>query len=204
MIDELERTWKRRPGLYGFFAETNHKVIGMRFIVTAFGFFALAAVAALIMRLQLMQPHGRVVGPDLYNQLFTVHGSTMMFLFAVPIMEGLGLYFVPLLIGTRNMAFPRLNAYAYWTYLIGGLFMWVAFFLDTGPDAGWFAYVPLSGPQFGAGKRVDVWAQMVTFTELSALAGGVNPSPPCSSTARRGWRCTASRSSCGRSWSCRR
>jgi cytochrome c oxidase subunit 1 len=98
----------------------------------------------------------------------------MMFLFAVPIMEGLGLYLVPQMIGTRNMAFPRLTAFAYWTYLTGALLLWIGFALNVGPDAGWFAYVPLSGPQFSPGKRIDLWAQMITFTELSALAAAVN------------------------------
>ncbi len=173
-VDELERTWGRRPGLYGWLAETNHKVIGKRFIVTAFVFFAMAGVLALLLRLQLAQPDGRILDNDRYNQLFTTHGSTMMFLFAVPVMEGLGLYFVPLMVGTRNMAFPRLNAYAYFTYLTGGLLLWTGLLLDAAPDMGWFAYTPLSGPEFGPGKRADVWAQLVTFTELSALAGAVN------------------------------
>ncbi len=173
-VDELERTWARRPGLYGWLAETNHKVIGKRFIVTAFVFFAMAGVLALLLRLQLAQPDGRILDNDRYNQLFTTHGSTMMFLFAVPVMEGIGLYFVPLMVGTRNMAFPRLNAYAYFTYLTGGLLLWTGLLLDAAPDMGWFAYTPLSGPEFGPGKRADVWAQLVTFTELSALAGAVN------------------------------
>jgi cytochrome c oxidase subunit 1 len=97
----------------------------------------------------------------------------MMFLFAVPVMEAVGVYIVPLMIGTRNIAFPRLNAFSYWIYLAGGLLLWTAFALDMAPDVGWFAYVPLSGPQFGAGKRADIWAQMITFTELSALAVAV-------------------------------
>jgi cytochrome c oxidase subunit I+III len=105
--------------------------------------------------------------------VFTVHGSTMMFLFAVPIMEAFGLYLVPLMIGTRTVAFPRLNAYGYWVYLAGGLFLYISFFLNIGPDGGWFAYVPLTGPEFSPGKRVDVWAQLVTFTELAALIGAV-------------------------------
>jgi cytochrome c oxidase subunit I+III len=93
----------------------------------------------------------------------------MMFLFAVPIMTAIGIYLVPLMIGTRNVAFPRLNALGFWMYLFGGIFLYTFFFMNTGPDAGWFNYVPLSGPQYGMGKRVDVWAQMVTFTEISAL-----------------------------------
>ena len=97
----------------------------------------------------------------------------MMFLFAVPVMEAMAVYLVPLMVGTRNIAFPRLNAFSYWIYLAGGILLWTAFALDMGPDVGWFAYVPLSGPQYGAGKRADIWAQMITFTEVSALAVAV-------------------------------
>jgi cytochrome c oxidase subunit 1 len=126
------------------------------------------------MRLQLAHAENELVGPDLYNQLFTMHGSTMMFLFAVPIMQAAGIYLVPLMVGTRSLAFPRLLSFSYWIYLSGGLLLWVAFFLNIGPDAGWFAYVPLSGPQYAPGKRVDIWAQMITYTELSSIAVAVS------------------------------
>ena len=89
-----------------------------------------------------------MVGPDLYNQLFTMHGSAMMFLFAVPIMEAIAIYVVPLMCGTRNIAFPRLNAFSYWIYLCGGIFFFAGFVMNTGADVGWFAYVPLSGPEY--------------------------------------------------------
>ncbi len=170
----LRETWKSRSGLIGFLTETNHKKIAARYLVTAFVFFILGGLEAFVMRLQLARPEAHVVGPDLYNQIFTVHGSTMMFLFGVPVMEAVGIYLVPLMIGTRNMAFPRLNAYSWYVYLIGGLLLYGAFFLNTGPDAGWFCYVPLAGPEYGPGKRVDVWAQLVTFTELAGLAAAVN------------------------------
>ncbi len=173
-IARLTHTWRREPGLYGFLADTHHTVIGLRTMITAFVFFLLGGVQALVMRVQLARPDLHVVGPDAYNQLFTTHGTTMMFLFAVPMMQGAGVYFVPLMIGTRNTVFPRLNAYGYWLFLIGGLFLYAGFFSNTGPDAGWFAYTPLSGPQFSPGKRIDVWAQMITFTELSSLAMAVN------------------------------
>src|SRR3569623_43334 len=117
----------------------------------------MSGVLALCMRIQLAQPNGHLLGPDLYNQFFTSHGSAMMFLFAVPIMEGLALYFVPLMIGTRNVAFPRLNAAGYYIFLCGGLVLFISLVLNVGPDAGWFAYPPLSGPQYGIGKRVDCW-----------------------------------------------
>jgi cytochrome c oxidase subunit I+III len=171
---ELEHTWSSKPGLLGVLSNLNHKTIGLRFVVTAFAFFALAGVGALAMRLQLARPDQHVLGPDLYNQVFTTHGSTMMFLFAVPVMQGVGVYLVPLMVGTRNLAFPRLNAFAYWTYLLGGLLLYWGFLMNSAPDAGWFAYVPLSGPQYSPGKRVDVWAQMITFTELASLAEAVN------------------------------
>jgi cytochrome c oxidase subunit 1 len=169
----LEKTWDDGKGLYAWLAAVNHKTIGRRYIITAFTFFALAGGLAAIMRLQLARPGRDFLGPDLYNQIFTMHGVTMMFLFAVPVMEAMGVYFVPLMVGTRNICFPRLNAFSYWMYLFGGIFIWTSFVLNVGPDVGWFAYVPLSGPQFNPGKRADVWAQMITFTEVSAMAVSV-------------------------------
>src|SRR5207237_5893201 len=122
--EQLEYTWSRAKGIVGWLTTTNHKDIALRYIVTAMIFFALAGILALVMRIQLAFPELHVIGNDLYNQFFTVHGSTMMFLFAVPIMEAMGIYLVPLMVGTRNVAFPRLNAFGYWIYLGGGLTLW--------------------------------------------------------------------------------
>jgi cytochrome c oxidase subunit I+III len=169
----LVETWKTPNGFLNALSTVDHKIIGRRYIFTAFVFLALGGVLAALMRLQLAQPEARLIGADRYNQIFTMHGANMMFLFAVPVMEAMAVYLVPLMVGTRNIAFPRLNAFSYWIYLAGGLLLWAAFALDMGPDVGWFAYVPLSGPQYGAGKRSDIWAQMITFTELSALAVAV-------------------------------
>jgi cytochrome c oxidase subunit I+III len=169
----LEQTWKTPSGLWGVLATVDHKIIGRRYIFTAFVFLALGGVLSILMRLQLAQPEARVLGPDRYNQIFTMHGANMMFLFAVPVMEAMAVYLIPLMVGTRNIAFPRLNAFSYWMFLAGGTLLWIAFALDMGPDVGWFAYVPLSGPQYAAGKRADIWAQMITFTEVSALAVAV-------------------------------
>ena len=169
----LAETWRTPPGLWGSLATVDHKIIGKRYIFTAFVFLALGGVLAILMRMQLAQPEARVLGPDRYNQIFTMHGANMMFLFAVPVMEAVAVYLIPLMVGTRNIAFPRLNAFSYWMYLAGGALLWIAFALDMGPDVGWFAYVPLSGPQYAAGKRADIWAQMITFTEVSALAVAV-------------------------------
>jgi cytochrome c oxidase subunit 1 len=165
----LEQTWADRPGLWGRLTSVNHKTVGKRFIVTAFAFFILGGILSVLMRIQLARPENHFLGPDLYNQIFTMHGTTMMFLFAVPIMEAMAVYLVPLMLGTRSIAFPRLNAFGYWIYLFGGIMIYVAFVLNVGPDAGWFSYVPLAGPQYSPGKRVDFWAQLITFTEVSAL-----------------------------------
>jgi cytochrome c oxidase subunit I+III len=169
----LDETWSDPPGFFGWFCPVNHKTIAKRFIVTTLVFFAGGGLMAATMRMQLARPDNNLVGPDMYNQLFTMHGTTMMFLFAVPVMQAMGTYLLPLMLGSRNVAFPRLNAYAYWIFLFGGLTLFGAFLTNTGPDAGWFSYVPLAGPDFSPGKRIDFWAQMITFTELSALVEAV-------------------------------
>jgi cytochrome c oxidase subunit I+III len=166
---QLEKTWGDPPGLRGWLTTVNHKRVGRRFVATAFGFFVLAGILAVLMRIQLARPENNFLGPDLYNQIFTMHGTVMMFLFAVPIMEAMAVFLVPLMVGTRSIAFPRLNAYGYWMFLFGGIMIFVAFLLNIGPDTGWFSYVPLAGPEYSPGKRVDFWAQLITFTEISAL-----------------------------------
>jgi cytochrome c oxidase subunit 1 len=169
----LARTWGTGRGIIGALSSVDHKVVGRRYLATAFAFLFLGGLAAMVMRLQLARPENGIVSPDLYNQLFTMHGTTMMFLFAVPVMQAAAIYLVPLMVGTRNIAFPRLNAFGYWVFLFGGAMLWLSFMLNIGPDVGWFAYVPLSGPEFSPGKRADIWAQMITFTEVSSLAAAV-------------------------------
>ena len=152
--DDARRSSRRGasdPGFWGWLTSVDHKSIGKRYIVTAFLMFIAGGIEAALMRTQLARPENTLIGPDRYNQLFTMHGTTMMFLFAVPIMTAMGLYFVPLMVGARNVAFPRLNAFGYWTYFVGVVFLYVSFFANTGPDTGWFAYVPLSGPGVFAG-----------------------------------------------------
>jgi cytochrome c oxidase subunit I len=169
----LRRLWRTPSGWLGSLTSVDHKVIGKRYILTAFAFLILGGLLAVLMRLQLAGAERKLLSPDLYNQVFTMHGSTMMFLFAVPVMEAFAVYFVPLMVGTRNIAFPRLNAFSYWMFLFGGCFLWIAFMFNVGPDVGWFAYVPLSNLQYNPSKRADVWAQMITFTEVAALAVAV-------------------------------
>jgi cytochrome c oxidase subunit 1 len=170
----LDATWRDDGGIWGWLTAVDQKTIAKRAVITAFLMFFAGGIEAALMRLQLARPDNTLIGPDRYNQLFTTHGTTMMFLFAVPVMTAMGLYFVPLMIGARSLAFPRLNAFGYWNYVVGVVFLYVSLFVNMGPDTGWTAYVPLSGPAFSPGHRVDVWAQVVTFTEISALCGAVN------------------------------
>jgi heme/copper-type cytochrome/quinol oxidase subunit 1 len=123
----LDDTWSDPPGFWGWFCAVNHKAIARRFLVTTLVFFALGGLLAAAMRLQLARPGNTLMGPDLYNQVFTMHGTTMMFLFAVPVMQAVAIYLVPLMIGARSVAFPRMNAYAYWVFLFGGLMLYIAF-----------------------------------------------------------------------------
>jgi cytochrome c oxidase subunit I+III len=169
----LAQTWHVPRGVAGWFMVVDHRTIGIRYLVTAFVFFILAGLLAAAMRLQLAFPEGHVLSADRYNQVFTTHGMTMMFLFAVPVMEAMGVYLVPLMVGTRNIAFPRLNAFSYYMYLFGGMLLVIAFVLNVGPDTGWFSYVPLANPDYSPGKRVDIFSQLITFTEIAALAVAV-------------------------------
>ncbi len=175
---ERERVHVRKKvegeGILGWLTTTEHTAVGKRFIATAMTFFALGGMLAILIRLQLSKPLNHLVGPDAYNQIFTTHGSTMMFLFAVPVMQGFGLYLVPMLVGAKNLAFPRLALFSWYMFVFGGLLLWTSLLTNTGPDAGWFSYVPLAGPEHSPGKRVDVWAQLITFTELSGLTVAVN------------------------------
>ena len=170
----LHEAWRDEPGLVGFLKTTDHKRIGRRFVVTSFAFFVAAGILAAVMRMQLALPDNHVVGPDLYNQIFTMHGTTMMFIFAVPIMQGMAVYLVPLLVGTRNTAFPRMTACAYWLFLFGALSLWTGFAINAGADAGWFAYVPLAGPQYGVGKREDIWNNLINLSEAMGLMVAVD------------------------------
>jgi cytochrome c oxidase subunit 1 len=170
---ELDRTWASPRGLIGWFMPVNQRVIGRRFIVTAFVFFVLAGLQAVAMRLQLALPENTLMSPELYNQMMTMHGTVMMFFFAVPVMEGFAIYVVPLMLGTRDMAFPRLNAFGYYTYLIAGILLYGFFFAGMGPSQGWFSYVPLANKTFTPGLGPDVWATILTFFEISALVAAV-------------------------------
>jgi len=170
---QLAETWASPGGFLGWFTHVNHRNIGRRYIITAFAFFVLAGLEALVMRTQLAGPDRTLIDPETYRQLFTMHGVTMLFFFAVPVMEGAGIYLVPLMIGARDMAFPRLNAFGYYVYLFAGVVLYGGLLLGIAPDGGWFNYVPLTLREYSPGINIDLWATMVTFIELAALVAAV-------------------------------
>jgi cytochrome c oxidase subunit I+III len=167
---QLEETWAPAKDRLRWFKQVDHKILGKRFIITAFIWFGLGGILAALMRIQLSRPENTFLSADQYNQIFTMHGVTMMFLFAVPVMEAVAIYFIPLMVGSRALAFPRLTAFSYYMFLFGGILLYAAFFLNMAPDTGWFTYFPLASPEYAPGKRVDVWGQLVNFTEISAIA----------------------------------
>lgn len=170
---ELSRVWANDRGLWGQITAVNHTTLGLRFMATAFVFFAIGGVLAMLIRAQLATQQGAFLDTDLYNQIFTMHGSIMMFLFAIPMLEGLAIWLLPKLLGTRDMAFPRLTALGYWCYLLGGLIMLTALLFGVAPNGGWFMYTPLSGATHSPGINADVWLLGVTFVEISAVAAAV-------------------------------
>ena len=172
--EAVETIWRDGPGLAGFFSTVDHKRIGMRYIYTAFVFFFIAGVQALVMRAQLSTPDAEVVSPEVYNQLFTMHGVMMIFLFNTPVLAGFGNYIVPLQLGTRDMAFPRLNAFSYWIFVLSGLFMISSLIIGKQPDGGWFAYVPLTDKEYSPGVNMDFWGLGVAFAGISTTVGAVN------------------------------
>jgi cytochrome c oxidase subunit 1 len=152
---------------------TDHKKIGILYMVTTFAFFVLGGVEALLMRTQLAAPNNNFVTPEHYNQLFTMHGTTMIFLFVVPMMAGFANYFVPLMIGARDMAFPRLNALSYWLLLFGGIVFYSSIFFQA-PEAGWFSYAPLSTAAYTPSAGQDAWIFLIHITGISSLLGAIN------------------------------
>ncbi len=160
-------------GWLAWLTTTDHKKIGLLYLFATFLFFILGGVEALIMRLQLAQPSGTLVDPETYNGLVTIHGTTMVFLFIVPVLAGFGNYFVPLMIGARDMAFPRLNALSFWLLLLGGLAFYASIFFEP-PQAGWTMYPPLSDDAFSPGGGVDAWIFLIHLTGLSSIVGAIN------------------------------
>ena len=170
----LTRLWETEPGIKGFFGTVDHKEIGLRYIVTAFMLLVLGGIEALIMRVQLATPGATFLTPEAYNQLFSTHGMTMIFLYASPILSGFSNYLWPLLMGSRDMAFPRLNAFSYWVYLASAAFMYAGFLTGNGPNDGWFNYVPYALSEFNPGLNQDYYALGMVFLGISVTVGAAN------------------------------
>jgi cytochrome c oxidase subunit I+III len=174
-VDRLERIWAERTGLLGWLTTTDHKRIGLLYFFTTLVFFAAGGVEALLMRTQLIGPDKGVLGPHAYNELMTMHGVTMIFLFVIPMTTGaFGNYLVPLMIGARDMAFPRMNALSFWLFLGSGLFMYTGLVVGTAPDAGWFNYVPLSSATYSPDRGIDFYVLGLLFNGVSTTAAAIN------------------------------
>jgi cytochrome c oxidase subunit I len=161
-------------GVMSWITTTDHKRIGILYGCTAFLFFLVGGVEALLMRIQLARPENAFVTAETFNQLFTMHGTTMVFLALMPLSAAFFNYIVPLQVGARDVAFPRLNAFSYWVFLLGGLFMNASFFLGAAPDAGWFGYANLTSRQYSPGVNIDFWMLGLQILGISSLAAGFN------------------------------
>jgi cytochrome c oxidase subunit I+III len=169
---EFERVWGNPRGLRAL-SIVNHTNIARRFIVTGGAFFLIAGLLAMLMRAQLARPDHGFMGAEAYHQAFTMHGTIMMFLFAVPVLQGMGAYLLPKMLGARDLVFPRLSAFGYWCYLFGGTIVTSSLVLGMAPNAGWFMYTPLSGNVFTPGLNSDFWLLGITFVEISTMAAAI-------------------------------
>ena len=174
-VRRLERIWIEPRGALGWLTTTDHKRIGLLYFFTTLAFFGAGGVEALLMRTQLAQPNEKLLSPETYDQLMTMHGVTMIFLFIIPMTTGaFGNYLLPLMIGARDMAFPRLNALSYWLFLASGLFMYASVFMHAAPNAGWFNYVPLALKQYSPGRNIDYYALGLIFNSVASTAAAIN------------------------------
>src|SRR5438270_10412869 len=155
LAGRLKLLWETKPGIYGWLSTVDHKEIGIRYIVTAFLFLIAGGVEALIFRVQLAAPEQHLLTPEQYNQLFTMHGITMILWYAFPVLTGFSVYLQPLIIGTRDMALPRLNAFTYWVFLFSGVFLYAGLALGMAPNDGWFNYTPYALKEFNPGLNID-------------------------------------------------
>jgi len=173
-VRSIAPTWKQ-GAVTSWLTTVDHKRIGILYIVTSYVFFFAGGVMAILMRLQLAQADQHLIEKNAYNELFTIHGTTMIFLFAVPLFAGFANYLVPLMIGARDMAFPRLNALSYWLFLLGGLIVLASFLVKGGAaNSGWTAYTPLSGESYSPNLGQDMWILGIHLTSLGSIAGAIN------------------------------
>jgi len=173
-IERLEGIWETKPGLYGVLGTVDHKTIGKRYLVTAFVFLLLGGLEAAVMRVQLAHSGMRVLSPETYDALYTMHGVTMMFWYASPILSGFSNYMWPLMLGARDMAYPRVNALSYWLFLLSGVFLYTAPVVGQAPNDGWFAYAPYSLQLYNPGLGMDFYALGLIFLTVSTTVGAIN------------------------------
>ncbi len=171
-LPDYEKAWATPTG-WRILSSVSHRVVGQRFIVTGLIFFLIAGFLALLIRTQLIVPENTFMDAETYNQVFTMHGTLMMFLFAIPILEGFAVYLLPMMLGARDLIFPRLGAFGYWCYLFGGLIVLASFIFDAAPDGGWFMYTPLSTKEYTPGLSADFWLIGITFAEIASVTAAV-------------------------------
>jgi len=164
----------RSPSLLAWFSTVDHKQVGILYICTSLAFLLIGGLEAIIIRLQLFVPNNTLVGPQLFNQLFTMHGTTMVFLVGMPIFTGFANYFVPLMIGARDVAFPRLNAFGYWLVPFGGLLLHYSFLTGSAPNAGWFNYAPLSERAYSSLQGIDYWLIALLVLGIGSVSSAIN------------------------------
>ncbi|MBW0004947.1 MAG: cbb3-type cytochrome c oxidase subunit I, partial [Hyphomicrobiales bacterium] len=174
LASKLEELWKTKPGLIGWLASVDHKEIGLRYIVTAFAFLMVGGIEALIFRVQLAWPNQHLLTPSQYDQLFSMHGATMILWYAFPVLTGFSVYLQPLVLGTRDMAMPRLNAFTYWVYLFSGIYLYAGLALGSAPNAGWFNYVPYASRPYNPGLNIDFYALSNILLGISTTLGSLN------------------------------
>ncbi|RZU35261.1 cbb3-type cytochrome c oxidase subunit I [Edaphobacter modestus] len=183
-INETTASQQGHPPLgvmYEWLTTVDHKRIGLMYIVYALIFLVIGGIEAMLMRIQLAVPNNHFVSPQVFNQLFTMHGTTMVFFAGMPILFGFGNYLVPLMIGARDMAFPRLNAFSFWVSAFAGLLLYFSYFGGSGlyaagqaPDVGWFAYAPLTAKVFSPGHSTDYWTLAVFLSGVGSIGTALN------------------------------
>jgi len=178
-VQDASRSWSAI--VHGWITTVDHKRIGILYIVLALVFLVIGGMEATILRIQLIVPHNHFVSPQFFNQMFTMHGTTMIFFVAMPILFGFGNYLIPLMIGARDMAFPRVNAWSFWLTAFGGMLLYFSFIGGYGlygagaaPDVGWFAYAPLTAPAFSVGHSTDFWTLGLLVSGIGSIGAAVN------------------------------
>jgi cytochrome c oxidase subunit 1 len=172
--DQIPSVYAEKRGIWSWITTVDHKRIGILYGATAFTFFLMGGIEALLIRWQLARPDNTFVTPEFYNELFTMHGTTMIFLAVMPLSAMFFNYFIPLQLGARDVAFPRLNAFSYWVFLLGGLWLNSSFLFHAAPNAGWFGYANLTSTQYSPGLNIDFWMIGLQILGVSSLAAAVN------------------------------